>query len=335
MASTGWFGRPERAFLAGQEEDRFSEFLCQLLAAPAVLDQFLIQFCGVKLSTQELARTQVSTQEVGGEGRIDLVIRSSKRLQVFLAKITSWRPTEPLVSYAKYMEQWLADHPGGKASLMIVAPQATLESAMAATRTELERKLKSAELTKVTWEQIASLAQTLAPTVADLRLKASLEMFVDLVAYRLGPQLRPFTVREIELLQDPAAGTVIYMVEKVVDRTAQVLKDNCWLPKKLTINVASGPGEQFYKGYSFWIDKKEFWFGVWIESWMACGAPICIQSYAFASAKDPLPGLRKIRIPKGDEYQIIPLPLLPDLDIDQQAQRLSEMIQSILDCNWN
>jgi hypothetical protein len=331
MASTEWSGQPERAFLAAQEEDRFSEFLCQLLGAPSVLDQFLTQLCGQKLSAQELARTQVTTQEVVGDGRVDLVIRSSKRLQVFLARITAWRPGGQLTAYAKYAEQWLADHPGGKASLVIVAPQATLESVLAAAKTELERKFKGVELTKLAWEQVATLAQSLAPVVADLRLKTNLELFAGLIAYRLGKPLRPFTAREIELLQDPAAGTVIHMAAEVVHRTAQVLKDNWWLPKKLSVSVASGSKDQFYTGYSLWIDKKEFWFGVWIESWMACGAPICMQSYAFAVSKDALPNLTKIRIPKGDEYQIIPLPLLADVEIDQQAQRLSDLIQSILE----
>ena len=192
-----WAGRPHLSILGGKEEDRFTQYLAELLRAPVVLSAFLKSVCGLSaiVDSQISARTQVT---IPG-GRPDLAIRSESLYLLCEAKVSSWLHEEQLTPYARELEQWHQAHPQGTARLFVLAPQRQVGGIVQAA----ERDLAGAGLdqwrpTSITWEQIAALFQGL--DVEDRRLMLHLQEFAEIVTYRLGEPLRPFTLEECRQL---------------------------------------------------------------------------------------------------------------------------------------
>jgi hypothetical protein len=329
MQPSIWEGKPERAFLAGKEEDRFTEMLCQILKDQTVLDKFLRQLCDIQLSPAELVKTIVTTQMVVPEGRIDLVIRSPKHLLVFEAKVGSWLHGNQILSYAKFIEELATAQSYGDRRLVLVAPQANLRPVFEAAKRQIGKKFKKVKPDKLSWEQIGGFAQSIATGVPDSRLRFYLGLLSDLIEYRLGQQVRPFRENEVAILSDPTVGAVVFRATQLAAQTVEALKARWRLKLKLTIKPSSGSRDQFFKGFTIFVGKHEFWFGLWIDSWMMCGSPICLQIHEYSGLKRPIPKLIKFTL-NGEQVQAVPIPVSPDLDFDKQAEQMADLIQLTL-----
>jgi hypothetical protein len=158
---TTWVGKPHLSILGGKEEDRFTQYLCELLRSPTILRAFITEACNLDVTVDEttLARTQVT---VPG-GRPDLAIRGKYLYLLFEAKVGAWLHEDQLRPYAQELDQWLQRQPSGTASLFVLTPQRNLTGILQSAQRELsEAGLDHIHPVGMCWEQVVVLFQTLA-----------------------------------------------------------------------------------------------------------------------------------------------------------------------------
>ena len=315
-----WAGRPHLSILGGKEEDRFTQYLAELLRAPVVLSAFLKSVCGLSaiVDSQISARTQVT---IPG-GRPDLAIRSESLYLLCEAKVSSWLHEEQLTPYARELEQWHQAHPQGTARLFVLAPQRQVGGIVQAA----ERDLAGAGLdqwrpTSITWEQIAALFQGL--DVEDRRLMLHLQEFAEIVTYRLGEPLRPFTLEECRQLDDPLVARSICRARLLVDLVKELLSQR---------GLRSAPSVgRLYDGYYLKYDGRTWWYGLWIEAWAKIGwSPVFLQLLGYSNW--PLPPFPAgLPSPAGFqldnvEYIVVPLAIRHDVELEKLADEQAEVI---------
>lgn len=317
-----WEGRPYLAILGGKEEDRFTQYLDQLLRSSVVLKAFLGEVCGIALPTEDKisSRTQVS---VPG-GRPDLAIRGDRLYLLFEAKVGSWLHEEQLTPYAHELEQWREAHPTGTACLFILAPQRQMSGLIEMAKRELSENDMNHWCPKaITWEQISVLFQTLEERIEDRRLALHLREFSEIIVYRLGEHPRPFTAEECHLLDDPLVARVFHRTKLLVDMvTNQLSLDG------FTLALSRG---SFYDGYNVTYNGRYWWYGIWVDVWVKNGlSPIFLQLPGFTNQPvSPIPNglLPPVRIQSGNEDQVVPLPLRYGVELEVLAHEQAEIIR--------
>src|SRR5438067_1625071 len=105
---TPWQGKPFLAVLAAKEEDRFTEYLSQILQAPEALRRFLSEVCGLAIRADEELSVRTQLRLTGGTP--DLRIRGSTTYLLFEAKVGSWLHKDQLIPYARDIQDWMGTH---------------------------------------------------------------------------------------------------------------------------------------------------------------------------------------------------------------------------------
>jgi hypothetical protein len=315
-----WPGRPHLSILGGKEEDRFTQYLCELLRAPVVLERFLKEVCGLVVTADEQvsARTQVT---VPG-GRPDLAVRGDSLYLLFEAKVGSWLHEDQLTPYARELEQWLQSHFHGTALLFVVAPHPQISGIVNAA----ERELSEAGLDRwhpkpISWEQIGTLCKSLEADVGDRRLALHLEEFAEIITYRLGELSRPFTAEECRLLEDPLVARAIRQSRMLVTRVTNVLSG-----QGVTFNPSTG---FLWDGYNAKYGGRSWWYGLWIDAWAKVGiSPVFLQLSGLEDRSiPPVPeGLpTPVPVQFGRLQYLVPMPLRDGVEIDLLAAEHSNV----------
>lgn len=199
-----WTGIPARALLRDKLEDRYTEYLAQLLIARPFARQFARHFC--KLDSEEIPRVQTWCAMPGGCP--DLVLRFDRSLFLFEAKVDSWLHPAQVVPYARYLADWLNGDRNRSGSLFTLSRM----SARSALLAESKGQLASAGLAHVahdaiTWEDVAKVAaEVLSDRTKDSRLEAHLEDFINLVRVSIGRPIEGFSMPNVSVLRDRATG---------------------------------------------------------------------------------------------------------------------------------
>lgn len=316
-----WKGRPHLSILGGKEEDRFTQYLCELLQDPTVLNAFLPEVCGmsVPVQTNLVARTQVTVRG----GRPDLAIRGETSYLLFEVKVGSWLHQDQLTPYARELDQWQTNHPAGVAKLLILAPERQIPGILQCAGFELsETGLSHWSPIGIAWEHVAIFCQALEARVHEKRLSIHLGEFAEIIVYRIGEPHRPFTSEECLLLEDPLVPRAIARARTLVDRTTGILS-----PRGFAFSNSNG---YLYEGYTLKYSGLTWWYGVWIEAWAKVGAsPIFLQLSGYANQSVP-PILEKlpqpITIQLGNLEQVVPLPIRDDVEIDVLAAEQAEIV---------
>ena len=267
-----WTGQPEFAFLVAAEEDRFTEYLNQLLQHPSLLRRFLSEFCQIAIDERyaaPLVRTQV---RIPG-GRPDLVIREDPFVYVLCeAKVGGWFHDGQLSTYVDDLERWTQIHPDGERRLLVLCPRRSLEFALDDADAVLEKRTSSSNLVAgVSWEQVSAFMAEYAEEVEDQRFAFHLREFQRVVETRLGKELRPFTDEEARVLSDPLAAQSLVRVWALLEDLKEALAEHL---EDASFSVACGRG---YDGYWLNLEGGSWWFGVWYEVWASVRCPLVIQ----------------------------------------------------------
>lgn len=319
-----WTGRPHTALLLGQEEDRFTAYLAELLRDERFREDFLRRLCGVDVTAAEVP--SVRTQVVVPDGRPDLVLSGPRHHLVFEAKVGSWLHGSQLSAYARMLAAWQRERPDGVGRLYLLTPAGVAE----AQRGQGVRELAGAGVeleggvTAVSWQSVAALCKEAAPR-AGARLGVHLEAFAELVEERLGAVTEPFTAEEVALLDDPTVPLVLERLLHVVNLTKEVLAADA----DLRLSSSSGMGSH---GYIVRHGELAWWFGLWYPRWAAgLGAPLGLTlPGATAHVALQLPeGLRspvQVRRREGLE-QAVPLPVVSGVRLGELAARHAETVR--------
>lgn len=267
-----WMGKPELAFLSGAEEDRFTEYLNQLLQHPGLLRRFLSEFCQMginELHSAPLVRTQAS---ISG-GRPDLVIREDPFVYVLCeARVGAWFHDGQLSTYVEKLERWTQIHPDGEARLLLLCPRRSLDPAIEEAKALLEEGTSSSRLVVgASWEDVAAFVAPYAEEVDDQRFAFHLREFQRVVEARLGKELRPFTDEEARLLSDPLAAESLVRVRALVEDLKEALAQRL---EGASFTVSCGRG---YDGHWLNYAGAAWWFGVWYEMWPFVRSPLVFQ----------------------------------------------------------
>ena len=331
-----WQPQIHRAVLLRNEEDRFTEFLAQLLQAPAVRRVFVNELChkeGVGPILNEICcdHLKVYTQVQIEGGRPDLVIKDEKGDKVFLlfeAKVGSWLHEDQLVPYAREVEIWKQDNPGGVARLYIIAPKGNSENQCS----EGEKQIRDAGIESVTpvaiaWEDISDKFRGLSESVKGIKLKVFMETFVELVRWRFGEWCRKFTNEEVQFLADPLVPPIFARLSSIVHRIRkELLKLDDF---RSSCIISPGGGEGYYLSF----EGKKWWFGLWFDGWRTVrDSPLIFQLLGF---EDRLP----LRLPEvrpcpvqytawnNTKGYAVPLPLREDVEIDVLVKEHADIIR--------
>lgn len=284
-----WKGRPYLAILGGKEEDRFTNYLAELLQDKEVLASFCGRFlrsqCGFELDPDSglNARTQV----IVPDGRPDLAIRGNSTYLLIEAKVSSWLHEDQLQSYAEALDRWQRENPTGKACLFVLVPERQVGATLAVARQQLSSPaLERWTPRAVSWEQVASFLESLADGVDDRNLGVHLRDFKELVNYRFGTAARPFLAEEASILQDSLVANALERVLNVVDRVVTSLSDR-------GVKLGNkGVTNEDYIGYKLVLGDREWWYGLWISPWSRLGeSPTFLQLPGVANkSMDNIPG---------------------------------------------
>jgi hypothetical protein len=309
--------------LADKEEDRFTQFLCQLLQSPEVLRVFLAEACHVEVD--DVADLIVATQTTIPDGRPDLVIAGPRHYFLFEAKVGSWMHDDQLVPYAKHVKAWVAEHQDGQGRLFLLAPAVSVPGLVDDARAQLGDPIEG-----IPWEAIALLFDQLSRQVHDNDLQVHLATFVDLVRYRLGEGDSPFTGEEIDVLRDALTARALHRAYLVLERVAAMLKRQSRQPLSLTLSSSSK-----WQGYTIRTDERWWWFGVWLEVWAGLGrSPLILQLPGLTNVQTFSPALplqpRAYRTADTSSGFAAALELAQAEDPDRAATRLSSLILSVL-----
>lgn len=316
-----WTGRPHLSIFGGKEEDRFTRYLCELLRAPGVLAAFLREICGVEVGPHDSVSAQTQVTVPGG--RADLALRGESVYFLFEAKVGAWLHEDQLTPYAREVDQWRQAHPTGAALLFLLAPQRHASGIAQSAQRELsEAGLGHLQPVIVTWEQVATLFQRLEAQGDDPRLSLHLGEFAEIVFYRLGEPLRPFTLEECRLLEDPLAANAIRSARLLVDRATQVLSR-----RGFSFTASRG---FLYEGYGAKYGGRTWWYGVWIDAWAKVGfSPIFLQLLGFTNRPVPptpqgLPG--PVSVQFGNAEHVIPLAIRDGVELEVLALEHADII---------
>jgi len=318
--------RPYLSLLASKEEDRFTEYLGQLLQDPHILRAFVSKVCGVETQSPEMliARTQIT---VPG-GRPDLAIRDpGATYLLFEVKLGSWLHDDQLSPYADALLSWLDRDSERSAHLFLICPGQVLPQELEDGRTQIAGKLGGdLELSGIPWETIASFFRQIANTTTDARLGVHTSDFAELIEWRLEGAPRSFTAEETALLSDPLAAQAINAARRLVHdlRTAveEMLSENA----KMTVSYG-----QDFDGYRLVVGDREWWFGFWLDAWEKIGiSPLFLQLSGWQGGPAlevpehlPLPVVR--RMPYGERL-LAPLTLESGVEPPALLNHLARII---------
>jgi len=321
-----WIGKPFLALLANKEEDRFTEYLCELLKARPVLIRFLSEVCGFLLPRGEdlTVKTRISFDS----GIPDLVVESETVRLVFEAKVASLPHDDQLVRYAKDLQEWAHGAPGRQARLFLLAPQSAL-STINAQLALADAGVNDVPFAPVSWQGVATTFHALANSTEDRRLAAHLANFAELVTWRMEEANRPLTADEVQLLQDPLIGVALCLAFRTATATSELLKSDpllggsvqFWGPKSKSDGLVSG-----------WNVRDVFWFGVWIDAWAKLGrSPIVLDvsktpSFDRLGIPADVPKPESARLSQVD-YQLVSLPLRAGIDPAEIATQHAKIIK--------
>ena len=324
--------RPYLALLVGKEEDRFTEYLNQLLQDPHVLRAFVRDVCGLELpcaASRLSARTQIT---VPG-GRPDLAITDSSTTYLLIeAKVGSWLHDDQLAPYALELSQWLEGHPAGVARLFLLCPDKGLRRSVQVGQEQLlAASAESVELVAVSWEQLAVFFRDISGATADARLVVYAADFADLIDWRLQDSPRAFTEDEASLLADPLAARTINSVRRVVRDVGAAIEGLIGDHGNLTASFGQG-----FDGYRLTLRGRRWWFGFWMDAWESTGSsPLFLQLLGwqggplFETPSD-LPEPVKVSL-FGQEKLIVPLLLHGGIDPSDVVTQLSGTIVDFCD----
>ncbi len=319
-----WAGEPFRALLFHQEEDRFTEYLCQLLRSPEALGPFLESVC--KLPGLDFNSLSVQTQVQVPGGRPDLVIRNDSTLLLFEAKISAELSSRQLVPYAQKLIEWKQLHPEGTAGLFLIT--AAVNSRYQGQQGTLMLENEGIDwpaLEAITWEEIAQNLGEIGS--AEPRLAAHLTEFRELVSWRFGDSNRPFTAEECRRLEDGLLGGALNVCERLTDEIAAGLHE-----RGFTAAFGSGRGSQ---GYVIRNDRAWWWVGIWFGAWArAGGSPLVFHLSGLKGGAKPLPEIPEefaqpvlYSSSAGVRY-VIPLVLRPGVSLETLKSEFVETIAS-------
>jgi hypothetical protein len=323
---SSWAGRPYLAILGGKEEDRFTNYLAELLKDPDMLaaftGTFLKDHCGLLINSEPgmTAQTQVT---VAG-GRPDLAIRAKSTYLLFEAKVSSWLHEDQLKPYAEELEKWKKDNPKGAARLFVLVPESQVNTSLVVARQQLsEPPLNNCIPIAISWEQVANFFATRASGVDDRNLCVHLNDFKELVNYRFGTMGRPFTSEEVKTLQDSLVANALERVLALVDKVVASLGE-----RGVNCSVSRGTD---YIGYNLRYGERGWWYGLWITPWARLGAsPAFLQLLGLAnrpapSIPDRLPGPFSFEVNSSKQY-VVPLVHREGVGIDIMAEEHSNLI---------
>ncbi|WP_375760986.1 hypothetical protein [Corallococcus exercitus] len=327
--TTKWNGRPELALLAEKEEDRFTQFLCELLRSDAVMDGFL-RLCGL---TPERGASALhpSTQVTVPGGRLDLAIHGPDTYLLFEAKVGSWLHDGQLVPYAKDLLAWAVKNPGGRSRMILLAPAATLLEIEAAAVAQLQGTGFLESPRCVSWEQVARMCAGLKEAVEPPELRVHLATFTALVERRLGQAQEPFSSEEIALLANPLTGRAVHRAAIVLTKLIECLKRG---GPDFKVDTTKAAG-LLWQGRNLYLNRRWWWVGLWPPVWSTVGgSPLLLQvpgmtDAMLASVPKHLP--RPVLGPTtaGDGF-VVPLPLHPAMPLDEIAQALASIVRDYL-----
>lgn len=328
-AMSTWRGKPYLALLAHKEEDRFTEYLCQLLQSEEVLIPFLRDLCTVETPVIS-SKLSVKTQVTVAGGRPDLTIRGDNIYLLFEAKVASWLHDNQVIPYVKALLSWKEKHPEAVTNLYLVSPARSGVDMLEIGRSFLTSiEPISLEIHLITWESIASLFNTISQSskVSDPRLVFYLNEFVELVTHRLGEAERPYTAEEVKLLYDTSVGRIIMRASTIVQKTGRTLFRNA--TDQFDIKDSTGPD---FDGYNIRSTNRKWWFGVWISVWANLGeGPIFLQLPGFSGRALPdipseLPGPMEYKAATSTGF-VVPLRIRAQIQLDQLAEEHANIIR--------
>lgn len=329
MTTDTWKGRPARSLLSGNEEDRFTYYLCDLLRSAQVRQAFLSDLCAVTLSLTETATLSVRTQVAIPRGRADLIIRGPNLYLIIEAKVGAWLHGDQTVVYARELDQWAIRNPSGTARLYFLVPAKGASFLLGEACSQIASAgLAGNEPKLIRWEDIAAFCQRLARTVQDRRLSVHLEDFADLVECRIGPAERPFTAEEAQLLADPLVALALARARSLTPRIVGLLpRDGA---SGIQTVAASGPR---WDGFTLRRDGRWWWIGLWMDVWANIGeSPLVLQLPGLQSdSLRTLPESLPLPVPSPDLDNpgfILPLSLRPQIELDRLAEEHAQVVKS-------
>ncbi len=323
---SSWVGRPYLAILGGKEEDRFTNYLAEILKDPSILAAFtgifLKDHCRLLLKQEPgmMAQSQVT---VAG-GRPDLAIRAKSTYLLFEAKVSSWLHEDQLIPYAEELEKWKKDFPEGVAGLFVLVPESQVSAALNVARQQLsEFPLSNWIPVAISWEQVANFFGIQASGVDDRSLGVHLSNFKELVNYRFGTMGRPFSSEEVKVLEDSLVANALERVSALVDKVVASLSE-----RGVYCNVSKG---SIYLGYILRYREHEWWYGLWINPWARLGTSLVfLQLSGFLNR--PLPSIPdNLQRPvlfeyDGSKHYVVPLTHREGVGIDILAEEHSNII---------
>ena len=314
-----WNGKPHKALLAAKEEDRFTEYLCQLLLSEEVLAPFLSELCGYDPGALQRP-IDVRTQVTVPGGRPDLAICASNGYLLFEAKVSTFLHQNQLGSYGVEIQQWQAAHPNDMASLYLLIPARGRHTHLDIARQQLQNS--GIDIHPVTWEEVGSLCTRLVTQVSDQRLSVHLGTFAELIAQRIGEPERPFTSEETALLADPLVARAIVRARAVVEKTKERLS-----LREYTAKAAHGT---IFDGYNLSHGGRGWWYGVWLSAWAFVGeTPIFLELLGWPQGA-PVAVLETLPQPEIVETLhtcVVPLGIREQVDLDDLAAEHAAIIE--------
>lgn len=145
----------------------------------------------------------------------------------------------------------------------------------------------------------------------------------ELIDYRLGHLARPFTAEEIQLLSDRLTAEALRRAWAVAQRAVSRLQD--LMGEELTSNKNNGA---FWAGYRLKYGGRTYWFGIWIHTWAYLGlSPLSLQIYERIPHDISWPpSLCEPARSRQWRGSIVPLPLTPQVPIDNLADVIAEQL---------
>jgi hypothetical protein len=319
-----WQGIPARALLRDKLEDRFTEYLAQLLLAEQFLAPFAETFCNIR----DRAAGRVETWCSVPGGYPDLILRFEDTLLLFEAKVDSCLHQQQLVPYANHLSSWAALDQSRRACLFTLTRAAAKESCLETARAQLrDANVDGIELRAISWEEIAALCRAVAtaPTIEG-RLRAHLEDFARLVSMSTGKPIEGFTESEVRVLEDRSTGAAFYRAWQLLDAIITAL------PAHTSVAIGSFNSSSISSNsyYGYGLDDNRFWFGFWPAAWSEVGESPLFLSIESREAREngrTVSAVRRFRHPgDGKERLVIPISIPADAPFDATADRMAHVI---------
>lgn len=316
---------PLLAVLESTTEDRFTAALEGVLVDETFLGRFLELATGQPIPAATLPTLRLTRQFSVEDGRADLAIEGTGCSFIVEVKLGAQFTAGQPHNYARYLQERRAAH-GGPITLVLLVPAHQLAGYLKEAEERLKRHgIDAVPVRGVSWEDVAKLGRAHAQATGLSTSAVRLSDFAELIDYHVGTLERPLLEDEALVINSPKVARALRETMAVLDPVqaamAKRVGDATWALKA---------GGYFFTGWNFTRADRKGWFGFWVEPWAFWGeSPLWVQLRSGPRLRSTSTTALRVRQWK-DGTDVVALPLLPRLTLEEQVAQLSDRGVAIL-----